>query len=186
MSGCQEGIVPFDVVCEQSIGQISKADWFYSCEFLRFKGRCFMSELDSVLGHFLERKAAASWERNGAPYFLSALPPEFKLEGHDYKDVIGDERLKSAAKRLSERYGFKVVEHPTIKAKVGVIPKDQIFEFSTERSEKKLPVRIEQDSVEERRRIVLDFLELIGRLPPDLLSEVSIPAKVLSRLVTRL
>lgn len=143
-----------------------------------------MTATEETLGKFIEKAAVEAWEGKQAPYFLSALAPDFERDGHNYKDIIRDERLKSAVKRLSEIYNFAVVEHPTQRAKIGVIPKGQEFSFEVDHaSTPRETFDSMSDSNGHRQKIVIEFFEALGRLPPDLLDEVVIPTKVLIRLL---
>lgn len=143
-----------------------------------------MTATEETLGKFIEKAATRAWEDHRSPYFLSSLSPEFREEGHDYKAVIGEERLKTAVKRLSGRFNFTVVEHATQRAKVGVIPKGEAFEFE-EKPTSRRGTTLMASHVEERQRITIEFINELGRLPPDLLDGVVIPTKVLVRLLAR-
>lgn len=143
-----------------------------------------MTATEKMLGEFIENEAANAWSTKKTPYLLSALAPDFADGGHDYKSVIGGERLKSAVKRLSDSYKFKVVEHPSQKAKIGVIPKDEDFEF-TDDPDRNRPVSSSSTSTDQRQQKVLDFFEILGHLPPDSLDGIVIPTRTLVRLLGR-
>jgi hypothetical protein len=145
-----------------------------------------MTATEETLGGFIEQAAARSWAANKLPYLLSSLAPDFKNEGHDYKQVIGDERLKSAAKRLSGLYSFMVVEHPTQRAKVGVIPKGESFDFVDEKAAHRAVGSVSSHSpgsASQRQKASLEFLEALGKLPPDLLDGITVSTKVLVKLL---
>lgn len=138
------------------------------------------------LNAFLREKAAERWAAEQQPYLLSSVAPDLKARGQDYRSALGEERLKAFVKRMGETGEFRVVEHPRQKAKVGIVPVGEDFEFSEEGD--RLPngpgvaARAFPSS---RERTVLDFLRILGHLPDPLLEEVSIPTKVLARLLVR-
>src|SRR3954465_3399208 len=81
------------------------------------------------LSNFLAKKAEERWTVEQQPYFLSSVAPELKANGRDYRSAIGEEKLKAFAKRIGSSSGFKVVEHPTQKSKIGIVPVNSNFAF---------------------------------------------------------
>lgn len=136
-----------------------------------------MDKTEAALGAFLKQKALESWESK-TPYLLSFLSPDLKTEGSSYKDIVGeDETLKQFVVRTGDAYGYKLVQHPAKKAKVGVIPIGEEFTFEDE-------TRASSHNLRESRPdgVLVDFLKALGRLPASDVDKVVIPASVLVKL----
>ena len=136
-----------------------------------------MEKTEAALGAFLKEKAAENW-KNEAPYLLSSLAPDLRLESVSYREVIGaDETLKQFVQRTGETYGYKIVQHPSQKPKVGIVPADADFEFED----------TGQKPLQERRSgppdgVLYNFLRALGKLPASEIDKIVIPTSVLVKL----
>lgn len=84
------------------------------------------------LSRALKAVSATHWSSKQQPVLLSALP--MLLKDHlnaDYKDALNGETLKDFIKRTSVAFQYRLVEHPTQKAKLGLVPAEVPFEFPT-------------------------------------------------------
>ncbi len=139
-----------------------------------------------MLTQFLRERAQERWETDHQPYLLSLVATELREKGKDYREAIGEERLKTFVKRMAEASGYAVVEHSTQRAKVGVIPAGETFAFEQPEGDLTGPPSKGRERVgSENERVVLAFLRALARLPEPLLDEVNIPAKVLVKLLAR-
>lgn len=86
-----------------------------------------------TLGAALKSIADDHWQQRRQPVFLSALPKllEARKVG-DYKDALNGQTLKQFAKDFGPTYGCRLVEHPTLRAKLALVPLDVPFEFDFE------------------------------------------------------
>ncbi|WP_171229877.1 hypothetical protein [Ruegeria sp. HKCCA4008] len=133
---------------------------------------------------FIKTNSNELWDAFEEPYLLSKIPGEFKEEhGTDYKDILGDERLKHFVKATEATGSYLLVEHPVRKAQVGVIPAGNEYKFPDLERET-------QPEKRERRQppnavIVTSFLKLLSQLSDEELSEVHIPTKILAKLISK-
>ncbi|MDK2761938.1 MAG: hypothetical protein KYX64_11345 [Sphingopyxis sp.] len=134
---------------------------------------------------FLRQRAQERWDTDEKPYPLSLVSTELARQGVDYRTILSDERLKSFVKRIPESSGFKVVEHPLQRAKIGLIPSDQVFSFEDEQDDPSSAVASKTRAPTDREQVVISFLRALARLPDSTLDEVVIPTKVLVRLLTK-
>ena len=131
----------------------------------------------------LKRITDERWAVRKAPILLSELPSRLEAEVPDYRDVLGSKSLKAFASDIKDESGVKLVEHPNHRAKLGLVPADVVFEFSTE--------EIAQQGVAEDSRLrgpqsqepVLMFLRALRKLPPEELEKVVIPVSTLVKLL---
>ncbi len=139
---------------------------------------------ESILSFAAER-AKDAWAKDGQPYLLSRLSPDLLMEGINYKGVLGDQRLAELM-RTGHAY-VKLVSHPTQKAKIGLIPTDKEFEFSTEpvTESKHSSATPSSDRARSSRRryIVSNFLQLLSELDDADSAQVQIPTNILTKLM---
>lgn len=139
---------------------------------------------ENELKEFLRKSAEESWEATGEPYLLSFVANDLKGQGADYKSALPEnERLKSFAERVQEADQiFKVVQHPTQKAKVGLIPFDKTYAFPLEPREERKAAVVGRSRSEQ---VVLSFFDILKGLPDDVLDDVHIPAKAIVLLLRK-
>ncbi|WP_395116049.1 hypothetical protein ACFCQI_09440 [Rhodanobacter sp. FW102-FHT14D06] len=135
---------------------------------------------------FLESKAKEMWEERRSPYMLSSIAVDYNRDGYDYHQVLGNEKLKTGVKRLGIAANFDVVEHPTQRAKIGLVPKDVDFDFGAISPVEQNPagVKTSRRSGISNERVLINFLRVIRSLPDDMTKDVIIPLNVLARFVS--
>ena len=80
----------------------------------------------------LKKIADEHWLMRHSPILLSELPDKLKVAEPSYKDALGGKSLKAFAMGAGEDSGFKLIAHPSQRAKLGLAPSDVDFEFPTE------------------------------------------------------
>jgi hypothetical protein len=136
------------------------------------------------LEDFLKSKADEFWREAEQPYLLSQAGPDLKAAKIDYRTILGDEKLKMFVKRTGPAGGYRLVEHPIQRPKVGIVPADVQFSFPTARTGG-APAEHRSATVSDRERVVVAFLRALSSLTDDDLAAVSIPVRVLAKLVRR-
>lgn len=124
------------------------------------------------------------WGLNARPVLLSYLskPLKDELGDHDYAELTRGKSLKELIKETEQAYGYRLLEHPTQKAKLGVVPAGKIYNFENQSDEK--PKRsLRYDNFSSDQDIVLAFLKLLQKLPPQELEKVIIPASAITLLL---
>jgi hypothetical protein len=118
------------------------------------------------------------WAERNSPVLLSALPRILEGELPDYRTKLGFRTLKVFIKETGESGGYKLVEHPTQRARVGVAPAGVDYEFPLEspRPPKTIAAKSNQDAT-------LAFFRALATLPEADLDNVVIPASVLVKLL---
>ena len=146
--------------------------------------------MDSTREHIIEiaaQRALEVWTARQQPYLLALLGPDLKARGVDYKEVLRPLRLKEFLQSEGPAK-VKLVLHPTQRAKIGIIPKDQ--DFSYDASVVVPTVTSELDRSTQGavrpptpRFVVMNFLQLVATLPKEEAEKVQIPTSVLAMLV---
>lgn len=117
------------------------------------------------------------WAEKDAPVLLSALPPMLERELPDYRTVLGTRSLKVFIKETGETAGYRLVEHPTLRAKVGVVPAIASYEFPAETPPSSKAV------ANSNKEVTLAFFRALATLPDADLEKMVIPASVLVKLL---
>ncbi|KAB1086173.1 hypothetical protein F4V91_06830 [Neorhizobium galegae] len=140
-----------------------------------------------TLADFIEEKTREYWKKNETPFLLADVGPAItKAASPDfnYKALIAPLSLKQFVAGMSGK--VKVVQHATHKAKVGVIPANEDFEFGDKvvfevsMEPKENPTKSHSRS---NKYIVLNFLQALASLDDSELDKVVIPASVLAKLL---
>jgi hypothetical protein len=118
------------------------------------------------------------WAERQAPILLSALPRLLEGEVPDYRTALGPRTLKAFIRETGEAAGYKLVEHPTQQARVGVAPATASYEFPAElhTSTKTVPAKSNQ-------AVTLAFFRALATLSDADLDKVAIPVSVLVKLL---
>lgn len=140
---------------------------------------------ESILSFAAER-AQEEWDKNEQPYMLADLSPDLARNGINYKSVLGGQRLKAFV--VSSPKHVKVIVHPTQKAKIGLIPPDEEFEFTTEPPSAATQAKSAstfggKGRRSHRRHIVSNFLQLLSELDDDAVAQVQLPTHILTKLM---
>ncbi|WP_298236582.1 hypothetical protein [uncultured Azohydromonas sp.] len=129
------------------------------------------------LGAALKAIADENWTKRRQPVFLSALPGLLTARGLDnYKEALTTgQTLKLFIRDSGPTYGCRLVEHPTMRAKLALVPLDVPFEFDTEPRKATEQADITASDVETFFK-VLAFVANDG-------SNFMLPASVIAKLI---
>lgn len=118
------------------------------------------------------------WAENNAPLLLSALPRMIEGKVPNYRSVLGSRTLKVFINETAEVGGYKLLEHPTQRVRVGVAPAAAQYEFPQEapRPPRTIAVKSNQEAT-------LAFFRALATLPDADLDKVVIPGSVLVKLL---
>ena len=125
---------------------------------------------------FLRDRARETWNNREIPYYLSLVGTELKRQNVDYRQFIGPFRLVQWAAK-EDIPDTKFVSHPTVKAKVGLVPSDAEFDFSTETLENRELAKPRGGG--SYGHDLIKFVESLRPLSDDLAGGFKVPAKVL-------
>jgi len=127
---------------------------------------------------FIKEKVRKKWDENNSPYRLSDVVTDFKQFG-DLKEIIGGKQLKLWLSDKESDLGIKILTHPTVKARVVIVP--DYSDFSFDEKENKIPLDKKKELT--TKEITILFLEALGSLPQHDLDEIHIPAKIIAKLM---
>lgn len=133
-------------------------------------------ELKSSLKAIVERQ----WEIDQQLVLLSEVGPILKKAAADYRTLLNGKSLKAFIKETGEDSGYRLVEHPTQRAKVGLIPVHAKFDFATNATEH-LPKK--SDAFRKRENKAVALLEILASLPEEDLTQISIPVSIIVKLL---
>jgi hypothetical protein len=142
-----------------------------------------MEKTKDAMLDFLTTKTQQWWEANRSPYLVSYISPELSAQGVNWHEIVGED--VKLAKYLQENAEgrFKVVVHPWHRAKVGLIPENETFEYLTDALPKEATTRAEHFRAPNRKFVILNFLQALAELDKEELDKVHIPVSVLARLL---
>lgn len=145
----------------------------------------------SVLSDFLLEKTKGVWEEKKEPYLLSSVGVDLKKEkGKNIKEELNGEKLKSWIINNKDSILVEVIEHPLIKEKIGIIPKGEVFNYTSE-SERKInkknnisvKSRLCNKKENENLMKLKDFLNMVSVLSEKDLDKVIIPSSVILKIM---
>ena len=124
--------------------------------------------------------AEENWQKFQQPIFLSVLPKRLvdRLQA-DYKQVLGEQSLKSYIQASGSEKGYRLVEHPTQRAKLGLVPAGISFEFPLD--DKVAAVYKNELS----RQDIDGFVRVLQSMSADELRSVSLPAHLVVTLLSK-
>lgn len=128
----------------------------------------------------LKKISEEHWRADAAPILLSSLPPMLETEAAGYREGLGGKTLKAFIKEVGHEAGFKLIEHPTQRAKLAIAPTIAEYEFPDEE-----PRRASESggNFAKTQEPVLAFLRALATLPPEELEKVVIPVSTLVKLL---
>lgn len=143
---------------------------------------------DSII-EFASQRTQQHWDKTRQPYLMSSLGSDLKGAGIDYHTALGEMTL--GALFSSRETNLNVVRHPLYRAKVGLIPVGESYEYAAQEmlpgaDVEAGPARSPRPGdrrPRNARHVVMNFLEALGSLPDEDLRHVNIPASVLAKLV---
>ena len=138
-----------------------------------------------IIFDFAADKTKQWWEENRKPYLLAQLGNDLLREGINYKEALHPQGMKGFIQSASDR--FKFVEDPIHLEKIGIIPFYE--ELSVVLTPKETVLKISSPSAAKhddkslkRRKIVNDFLDLVGILDDDDIKKIRLPLHILTKL----
>lgn len=144
-----------------------------------------MDKTPEAIIDFAAAQAAKEWHTYSRPYLLARLSPELAAQEVDYREVLGEQKLKDFVRTAPEK--IKVIVHPTQKSKIGLIPPDKDFAYAAEPLRTQTQVdsspRAERAVGSRRRYIISSFLQLVSELEDAEAAQVQIPTHILTKLM---
>lgn len=130
----------------------------------------------------LKTIAERHWNNKKVPLLLSEVPPALADELHedDYRSALEGKSLKNFIRESGEANGYRLVEHASQRAKVGLAPSNSDFEYVVTASEKP-PKKIGPSRKEQNK--VLELLDILSTLPQIELDKITIPVSSLVKLL---
>lgn len=133
---------------------------------------------------FLVERVNALWQTPKKLLLLADVPSELKEHKDlNYKDILGEKRLKAFADETQGSGGYKLIQHPNQKAKLALVPFDADYEFP-EANLDTVGAKRRPDLPGNHRKVTLDFLSVIKGLPERDQSEIVIPTRIIAKLIT--
>lgn len=126
--------------------------------------------------------AKAHWQANAQPVLLSNLPPLLLNEIPDYKKLLGTNSLKQFILESAASSGYKLVEHPTQTAKIGLLPAEESFEFTAPTVTQDIQA---PQNPRANEKALIEFLRALKTLPAKDIADVHIPVSVLVGLLKK-
>jgi hypothetical protein len=119
------------------------------------------------------------WAQRETAALLSGLPKMLETKIPDYRSILGVRSLKAFIKETESDETYKLIEHPTLKAKIGVAPTSADFAFPQEP-----PLQSTRSTaVGSNQAVTIAFLRALATLPESDIDKVVIPASVLTKLL---
>ena len=134
---------------------------------------------DEKLSAAIRAFSEARWSDRHEPMLLSALSPLLEKDLPDFKTSLGTRTLKSFVKETGEVGGYKLIEHPTQRARVAVVPVAAEYEFRQE--EPRAPRG--ETSGPKNQEATVAFLRALATLPSEDVDKVVIPVSILVKLL---
>lgn len=138
---------------------------------------------EKKLKEFLIGRVKVHWDSPKKVLLLADVPSELKEHQlPNYRDILGEKRLKAFAAETQSADGYKLIQHPNQKAKLGLVPYEAEFEFADGVEDEpvlKRPKHLPSNT----RRTTLEFLAIVNSLPQNDQSEIVIPARIVARLL---
>lgn len=129
--------------------------------------------MENDLRKILKDKTLLYWSKKRGPLLLSTLAKEIQQEIGlpTYNSLLGDSSsLKSFIQETqSVNTGYKLIEHPEHKAKIGLIPFKEDYFFSAKKNNLS-----EAD--------IAGFVKVLKSLTEEELKQLSVPASLIVRL----
>lgn len=143
-----------------------------------------MSEAAKIIEFLKARAEEASAEDD--VYLLSDAGPDMVEDGIDYRAILAGERLKAFVERTAPDGGYRLVQHPRQRAKLGLVPAGKDFEFKDEPDAEVGTEAAPRESVRSAKGAALfSFLYALSKLQPEEIDGVVIPTRVLVKLALR-
>lgn len=134
------------------------------------------TNISSVLKNIVDNY----WLENKEPILLSRLPLSLEEKDPNFREKLRAVSLKSFIEDTSDSCGYRLIKHPTQKAKIGVIPEGKDYSFPEE--DKLNRNDIKKKPVKNKGNSAINLIELLSELPEDDLEKINIPLSVIVKL----
>jgi hypothetical protein len=134
---------------------------------------------------FVAKLTRERWAESRKPLLASFVPPILLAHGMNYREILGP--MTKLVSYLTQNGGgrFKIVIHPQHKAKIGLIPPTENYDFEIEpREPEPNKTNLLPSKSRSQKFVVLNFLEALSTLEPSELDKVQIPVSVLAKLLS--
>jgi len=139
-----------------------------------------MQQTSDELIKSIREKVVEKWQKRKEPYLFSSIGADFK----EQVEALNGKKLKEWVMSNLEELSADISSHPTQKEKIGLIPKGEIYEYNTEKQTKKKDTHSElKQTSENRKKITMAFISMLGDLPAEDADKIIIPTSVLSKLL---
>lgn len=123
------------------------------------------------------------WNDEKRPLLLSSLPSKLKEIGVvNYKEIINNVPLKDFIENTSSKNSYKLVMHETQRAKIGIIPASESFDFSGTQSKEEYK---REPKIVKSEKVTIDFIKLLSSLSNEELDSIVIPTRILVKLISK-
>lgn len=138
--------------------------------------------MEHSLKNYLEEKVHEHWNLSRDPFLLSFIGKDYK------KDAIKEQTeglsIISWINKNSELLSVKIVSHPSQKAKIGLIPKNENFSYQGEEFEIDTLSINNNKEIMSDRDLTLSFIALLQRkCTSKELEQIHIPINILLKLL---
>ncbi|MCA8464332.1 hypothetical protein [Burkholderia cepacia] len=125
----------------------------------------------------LREIAEEGWASHRDAVLLSALPKKLDARmSTDYRVILGAQSLKKLIINRGPANGVRLVEHPTQRAKLGIVPAGVDFQFPSPE-----PAALSPETISEHD--ISGFVRVMETLTQDEIRQVSFPASFIVRLL---
>lgn len=126
------------------------------------------------------------WDEHEEPMLFSSLPNALTkaLGGLDYREILKGKSFKAFVKASQGRAGYELAEHPTTKARVGLMPAGKKYEFKDAAAKPKAKVAAHVSTeVKNAPNRAIALFTILATLSEEDLEKVVIPASVIVKLL---
>ncbi|MCA5918994.1 hypothetical protein LES60_01960 [Pectobacterium brasiliense] len=102
------------------------------------------------------------------------------------KQALNGRKLKEWVTSNKDKLNVEISIHPTQKEKIGIIPSNEKYEYTSE--QKTIKPTSEQKTIKSmsrgnKKQVTINFILMLGSLAPDEADKIVIPTSVLSKLL---
>uniref|UniRef100_UPI003F49308E hypothetical protein n=1 Tax=Acinetobacter soli TaxID=487316 RepID=UPI003F49308E len=131
--------------------------------------------METSFDSYLKESVSENWKKTGEPFLLSSIGSTFTKE--EIKQNTGGLSITNWIRNNLDSLDLKIVSHPTQKAKIGLIPKNEKYSYETNE------ISVIRTNLTDRE-LTLSFIELLQKkCTPKELEEINLPLKVLVKLL---
>lgn len=139
---------------------------------------------ETQLKEFLIGRVKFHWDSANNMLFLADIPTELREHKKlNYRDILGEKRLKAFAAETEGKDSYRLVQHPSQKAKLGLVPYEAEFEFS-DNEDNDIAQKRKEHFPHNVRQTTLEFLTIVNSLPETDQEEITIPTKIIAKLLS--